>query len=659
MDLLKRVFVLTLCFAFATTLWAQTTEASKKTEDPTLFTLDGEPVKVSEFLYVYNKNSGNEEGKFSKESLDDYLKLYVNFRLKVHEAEELGMDTITSLNDELDTYRKQLSKSYLYDRDVNDKLLKEAYDRLQEEVNASHILIRIEEPGLPSDTLAAYNEAMQLRRRIQKGEKFEDLAKKYSADKSAETNGGNIGWFTAMQTVYPFETVAYNTEVGTISKPVRTRFGYHILRVNDKREAQGEITVAHIMLKLPPNPAPALLESVEKRAQEVYEKAKAGDDWEELAKQYSEDKTTKLKGGMLPAFGTGRMVESFEKAAFSLKNDGDIAEPVQTEYGFHIIKRISKKKNPTFDELKNDLKKRVERDSRSEIAKNTLLESIKEEYQFKENSKAKKALYNRIGEKLPAGKLSLDDVKGDNSVWLFKLADIERTQQDFINFLDEKHTKKRPEPTQKLFDDYYNKFVEETLLTYEETQLSRKYPEFRMLMGEYRDGILLFELTDEKVWTKAVKDTNGLKEFYETVKMNYMWPERAKTEIYTVSDESKVAKAQKLAAKKGAEVVKAKLNKGDEKVVTVRTQLFVQDDDARLDELNWTPGVGTAKDLGNGKTEFVRIVELVEPEPKTLLEAKGFIVSDYQEYLEQEWIEDLKAKYPVKINQDVLNSLVK
>lgn len=659
MDRFKGFASLILVLGFSALFNLNTAQAQVDEKDQVLFTLDGDQIYVSDFLYVYNKNNNNDKDKFSKESLEDYLRLYVNFRLKVHEAEELGMDTIGSLNAELKTYRDQLAKSYLYDRKVNEQLLKEAYERMQTEVNASHILIKIDEPGLPSDTLKAYKEALSLRNRVMKGEQFHELARKYSADKSAETNGGNIGWFSALQTVYPFENAAYNTPLGELSMPVRTRFGYHIVWPLERRPAQGEITVSHIMLRLPPNATQQQIEFSQGRANEIYNEAMSDTvSWEDLVKKHSEDKTTRLKGGMLPPFSTGRMVPNFEAAAFALENDGDISKPVMTEYGFHIIKRISKKDAPSYEEVEADLKRRVERDSRSEVAKNTLLNKIKKDYKFTENSKNKDAVYKAVSEQLPNGKVTLAD-KSKLTKTLFTLDGKDYTQKDFVEYLEKNTQKKRADAPIKIFNDYYNKYVETTLLAYEETKLESKYPEFRMLMREYRDGILLFELTDEKVWTKAVQDTTGLKAFYETVKKNYMWDERANVLIYTVKDPDLVKKARKLGAKKDPETVKNKLNKNDDLAVIVQKLKFSKGDDARVDRMDWKPGLGENIENADGSTSFVRIVNIEQPKPKTLGEAKGFIVSDYQEYLEKQWIKELREKYTVQVNEDVLGSLVK
>lgn len=624
-----------------------------------LFTIGGQPVYLSEFAYVYNKNNVDDKNGYTKESLNDYLDLYIKFRLKVKEAENLGMDTLSSLSVELETYRKQLSKQYLYDREVSEKLLEEAYERSKLEINASHILIGIDEPGLPADTLKAYKTAVQLRSRILKGEDFAELAKKYSKDPSAQTNGGNIGYFTVLQTVYPFETVAYETKKGDISMPVRTRFGYHLVKVNDAREAQGEITVAHILLKIPTGADKEGIEQVRLQAENIYNLALKGEQtFDELVALYSDDKTTKNKGGLLPPFGTGRMVEEFEVAAFNLKKDGDLAKPVQTDYGFHIIKRISKKAQPTFEEAKGELKKKIERDSRSEIAKSKLLDGIKLEYNYKENVKARQELFKLIGEKLPEGKFVWEDKSALTKV-LFSIGDKTYTQADFVTYLESKQKKKRADAAQVVFDQYFDIYQEEMLMAYEESQLERKYPDFKNLMREYRDGILLFDLTDKKVWSRAVKDTTGLTAFYEGVKGKYMYPERVKATTYTVADAKTAEKVRKYMAKKGAAATLAKYNKNGATIVSTSEGTFEKGQNALADATGWKIGLGNLTTAADGSSKFVDVTELLAPAPKPLQEVKGFVVSEYQDYLEKKWIEELQQRYPVVVYNSVLETMYK
>ena len=628
---------------------------------PTLFTLGSKEVKLSEFQYVYNKNNASSADAYSKKSLEDYLNLYINFRLKVKEAEDLGMDTIQAINKELETYRLQLAKSYLFDKEVNDQLIAEAYSRMQKEIRASHILFSIEDSGLPADTLDAYKKALEVRKRLLKGEDFEKLAKQFSADPSAKNNGGDIGFFTVFQTVYPFETAAYNLKKGEISLPVRTKFGYHIVKVTDTREATGKMKAAHILLKLPLNATPEQEKEVLGKADAVYANLQSNPAaFEQLVEKYSEDRQTYKKGGVLPEFGIGKMVLEFENAAFALEKDGDFSKPVKTEFGFHIIKRISRESLPTLEASKNDLKKKVERDSRSSIAKHTMVEKIKTEYGFTEDVKAKDALFKLIGDKILEPKFEIVQ-KISLDIPLFQLAGVNYTQQDFVNYVQDKQKKKRIEPALKVFNDYYDLFVEDKCLAYEETQLERKYPDFKSLMKEYRDGILLFELTDKKVWSKAVTDTVGLKEFYETVKTKYMWGERAEIITYTVKPEALKA-VKKLIAKGKLSVgeIAAKLNVKDAKAVQFETGKFEKGQNEKLDKMAWVANTVSEDFVNEDKTvSFIRITKVDAPTPKALNDAKGFIISDYQENLEKNWIQELKQKYPVSVVPGVLNTLIK
>jgi len=629
---------------------------------PPLFTYGGNPVSVSEFDYVYKKNNINDENAYSKKSLEEYLELYINFRLKVKEAESLGMDTMKSINDELKGYREQLAKSYLQDREVTDKLLMEAYERSKWEIRASHILIKVEGEGLPADTLKAYKTASDLRKKILRGEDFETLAREFSADPSVKDNGGDIGYFSVLQTVYPFETAAYNTPVGQVSMPVRTKFGYHLIKVLDKRPAQGRINVAHILIKTPDDATPEQVEAAKKKADDILAQLRAGASFEELARKNSEDKLSAGKGGVLPEFSTGKMVMEFEKAAFALQNDGDISEPVKTAYGWHIIKRISKPGIPTYEEAKADLKKRIERDSRSALAKEVLVRRIKNENGFKENAKNKEALFKRIEKELSNPKISIADKTGLNKP-LFELAGQAYTQSDFIEFMESQQAKKREPLPFKIFSDLYDKYVEKVCLEYQDKELENKYPEFKALMQEYRDGTLLFALTDQKVWSKALQDTAGLKDFHEKNKFNYMWDTRLNAVIFTAKD-LKTAKTTRKLIMKGKLDTQGVLKKVNAKdtlntLLTAQEGIYEKGQSQLIDKIEWKEGLSPDFPNPDNSITFVHVKKVVPPTPKSLEEARGFIVSDYQEYLEKEWIKQLREKYPVTVNQAVFNALIK
>ena len=626
-------------------------------DSQTLMTIAGSQVTLGEFKKVYLKNN-NKEGDIDMKDVREYLELYINYKLKVKEAEEEKLDTSATFINELKGYRKQLAQPYLTDREVTDALIQEAYDRMKKDVHASHILLNVSGDALPKDTLAAYNRALKIREMILKGADFNKVARDSSDDPSAKDNGGDLGYFTGMQMVYPFETAAYTTKPGQISMPVRTKFGYHIVKVHDIRDAQGEIRASHIMIKLGANSNDSIAAQAKQKIDEIYEKLKKGQNFEELAMNFSDDKGSAKNGGQLPPFGTGRMVPEFEKAAFALKNDGDFSAPVKTSYGWHIIKRVEKKPIPSFEEKKNDLKTMVARDSRADVSKASMIGRIKKEYNFKEFPKNKDPFMNALDSTLVTGEWSSDHVKGFNKP-LFSLGTTTYSQEDFAKYISVHQSKKTNTTAKQIGYQLYNQYVDETCIVYEESQLENKYPEFKALMQEYRDGILLFDLTDKKVWSKAVKDSAGLAQFYEKNKGNYMWDRRCDAIIYTCANAEIAAKARKMLKKKKTMVeVLTALNKDSQLNVNTKDGKFSKGENDIIDNIEWKPGL--SEDISkNNSVIFVDVIKVIEPAPKSLDEAKGIITADYQNYLEKEWIQSLRSKYAVTVNQDVLNSISK
>ncbi len=625
-------------------------------KDAVLMTIGGTKVTVGEFESVYHKNNAKETANDAK-SLSDYVDLFVNFKLKVKEAEEQGMDTAKSFRDELAGYRKQLGQPYLTDKDVNEKLLKETYDRLKEDVRASHILVKVGENALPKDTLDAYNKIMKIRARIMKGEDFTKVAKEkgISDDPSAKDNGGDLGYFTALQMIYSFETVAYTTKVGEVSQPVRTRYGYHIIKVVDRRPAQGELLCAHIMVKTPPNMSKEDSLNSFKKITQIYDTLKSGKKkFEDLAMQYSDDKQSAKKGGELPWFGTNKMPPEFEKSAFAMKNKGDYSEIMRTKYGWHIIKLIDKRGLASFEDMKSELKAKVTKDSRAQVGRESLISKVKSDYKFKDNTKLRDEFYKVMDTTLFEGKWDADKAKALNKP-MFNFNDKVYTQTDFANFISTHQSKRAKTDANMVVNQLYKQFVDESAVAYEESRLDAKYPEFRSLMQEYRDGILLFELTDKKVWSKAVKDTTGSKEYYEKNKTKYMWEERADATVYTCGDEKVAAKVRALMKKKKTdkEIIE-EINKDSQLNLNVDSKIFNQGENEFVDK-NWNPG--TSIDIKSDKDKKIIIVvtnKLLKPEPKQYAEAKGMVTADYQNNLEKEWIASLKSKYPVSIDKAVL-----
>ena len=641
--------------------------AQKADKSAVIFTVDKQPVTVGEFEYVYTKNNINNQADYSEKSLTDYLNLYENFRLKVREAEAMKLDTISTLKAELEGYRKQLAKSYLTDKEITDHLIQEAYDRSKEEVNVSHILVGCDESANPADTLAAYKKALDFRARLLKGEDFAKLAKesgeKDKGDPSAKDNGGTLGWFTVFQTVYPFESAAYGLKAGEVSMPVRTQYGYHIVKLNKKRPAQGEIHVAHILLKFTEKASDDEKTKVKTRIDSIYKELANGKiKWDDAVPFFSEDRTSKNKKGELQWFGVGRMMPEFEEAAYALQKDGDISKPIKTNYGWHIIKRLEKRSLPPFSEVKADFKKKVERDSRSSVAKTKLIERIKKENQFSESSSARKTYFEAIDSvQLRSGNFHSDSIKYVPTEALFHLAGTAYAAKDFGQFIEKSAKRRNDKGKDGLLNEYYENWVNQRCLDYEESMLDKKKPEFASLMKEYRDGILLFELTDRQVWGKATKDTTGLQAFHEQNKTKYMWKERADVEIYNCSDKKICDAAHDLAAQgKSAEAIQKQLNKeGSNSKVSVLSGKYEKGQYDVVDKSSWKKGLEPITKINDSSYQFILVKEIIKPEPKTLKEAKGYAVSDYQEYLEKKWLADLRQKYAIEVNQPVFKSLIK
>lgn len=666
MSIFSKLLILPLALLTLNSVTAQTkksapnppvTTPAVKT-DPVLMTIGTTKVTVSEFENVFHKNN-TKDGASDTKSLNDYVDLFVNFKLKVKEAEELGLDTAKSFKEELGGYRKQLAQPYLTDKDVNEKLLKETYERMQEDVHASHILVKVAETALPKDTLEAYNKIMKIRARILKGEDFNKVAaeKSISDDPSAKDNGGDLGFFTSLQMVYTFETAAYKTKVGEISMPIRTRYGYHIIKVTERRKAQGEVMASHIMVKTTPTMTKEDSLNAYTKITEIYNKLKAGSKFEDLAAEFSDDKSTAKKGGELPWFGTGKMPLEFEKVAFAMNNKGEYSMPMRTKYGWHIVKLIDKRGLASFEDMKNELKAKVTKDSRAQAGRASLIAKVKAEYKFKENPKMVDEFVKVMDTLLFEGRWDVAKAAALKKP-MFNFNDKVYTQADFASYIAS-HQSKRPKTDVIIvLNQFYKQFVEESAVAFEEARLDQKYPEFKALMQEYRDGILLFELTDQKVWSKAVKDSVGSKAFYEKNKTNYMWDERAEASVYSCGSDKVAAQVRGLMKKKKTEKdILAVVNKDSQLNLQVETRVFNKGENEFVDK-NWNPGTSAdIKSEKDKKTVIVVTTKLLKPEPKSYVDSKGMVTADYQNYLEKEWIASLKAKYPVTIDKAVLATI--
>lgn len=621
-------------------------------ESKTFIDFGDEKVSKAEFKRVYLKNNSGE--MVSKSTVDEYLDLYVNFKLKVKEAEALGFDTVSAFQKELAGYRKQLAQPYLSADGVMEGLQKEAYDRLQEEVRAAHILISVDSEASPEDTLKAYKKAEKVLKILKGGADFEATAKEYSEDPSVKNNGGELGYFTAFQMVYPFETAAYNTNVGEVSEIVRTQFGYHILKVLDKRPSNGKVSVAHILVSTDPQ----INEEGDAAAkiQEIYSRLQNEDPFDVLAKNFSDDMQSARQGGELPSFGVGRMVPEFEEVAFNLKEEGQISEPFQTQYGWHIIKLLGKEKLQSYTDMESELSQRVKRDGRSKLTEGAVLRKIKKQYGFSQKLKERDDFYEVVDNNYFQGKWDVKLAKKLKKD-LFTIGDKTVSQRDFANYLNQTQRKRNEIDVKVLVNNKYKDFVHQTLMSYKDARLEDEQPEFAALMQEYRDGILLFNLTDKKVWSKAVEDTTGLEAFYEANKENYKWKRRVDAVIYSALNE-KIANRVKALIKKGMEreEIVEEINQSSQLNLKTELKKYEKGNNPIVDAVKWEEGV--SKNIENGGRQFfVHIKEVLEPTYKTLEDARGIITSDYQNHLEKEWIKSLREKYDYSVDSTILEEL--
>lgn len=744
---------------------------------PSMLTLGNSQVKTSEFKYVYAKNNATSPEAYTEKSLRDYLELYTNFRLKILAAEAEGKDTLSEFKSELEGYRKQLAQPYLTEKGVTEQLIKEAYERMKEEVSASHILLMLSPEAEPKDTLETYLKLVEYRKRALAGESFDSLASKYSQDPSAKQNFGKLGYFTSMQMVYQFEEAAFKTPVGNISMPVRTRFGYHILKVTGRRPSRGEVKVAHIMIRAAEGITKEDSLAAKQKVDEIYSKLKSGEKWDDLCTQFSDDQNSKSKGGEMQAFASNQLgVPSFEDAAFGLEKSGDISKPIKTAYGWHIIKLIEKQPLKPFAELEPSLKTKVQRDSRSDLNKTIFLQKRKAEYKYTENAATLNSIIALADSNLIKGTF---DFKNDNPSLKLTLFTLDNKPYDVKGFFEYVKANQKPKTgstPSSIQRGNFKAYTDKAIMDYEESKLADKYEDYKMLYKEYRDGILLFSLMDEKVWTKAVNDTTGLKSYYEQNKSNYQWKKRNDAIVLNAADETTLKKALNTLKSSNVypvtdpsfdtltfEVGKAGIEKsmqsglnrianslkrdknlivkmtafqdakdqlgskrldsiiaylGSKKVNTAQVQRdskLVQDvtyivtkgkkksvekkpnplvgkiafqvystspkalektfnadkplsleisagkfqvgENALLDSLEWKTGEFSYK-KGN-RSVYIISKELLEPTTKTLDEGRGQVISDYQNYLEKEWIKELRQKYPVTLNEVEFKKLVK
>lgn len=616
-----------------------------------LFTVADEPVYTSEFLRVYNKNLDLVQDD-SQKNIDEYLKLFTNYKLKLKEAKSLGLDKKPSYLKELDKYKKQLAKNYITDSKVTDALVKEAYNRMSYEVNADHILVKVNENATQQDTLKAYTEILKLRDRAL-NEGFEKV--RAEVHNGQTLFGEKLGYFTGFKMVYKFENVAFNTNVGDISEPFRTRFGYHIVNVLDKRKSRGERTVAHIMLV--EKNQDSLSEKPEVKIQEIYKKLTQGESFESLAKQFSDDKNSAPNGGKLKPFSGGQIrAKAFEDVAFNLEKEGDVSEPFKTEFGWHIVKLHKITNVPSFEEMKPELVEKVKRDDRSKLIDEALTNKLKLKYNIgvEPNLEYFVSILNNDYFKrtwsLP------DNFNGRES--LIKIGDKQFTNNDFaVYLLNTQRQRTKEAPFETLVSEKYQSFLKESLIKYQEDHLESENEDYANIVAEYRDGLLLFDLMENTIWNSSKSDSIEIERFYQKNKANYFKPERINAVVAVSTKQKTLKKVSKLLSKNmKLDQIKSLVNGNDKIDVIFTSDVMDAEHQALPEAFEFKKGVSKIY-KHNDSFVVVKVNEVLPKEQKSFNEAKGKVISDYQNYKEEKWLNDLKAKYVVKVNEDVLSDI--
>jgi peptidyl-prolyl cis-trans isomerase SurA len=621
----------------------------------TLVSIGKEKISQSEFEANYKRNNANIPDKKDIKSPEEYLDLFIKFRLKVIEAQSLGYDTVRSFRDELEGYRKELARPYLTDVSYNEEMVKTAYHRTRFERKASHILVKVAPDAAPADTLTAWNKINDLRNQILAGKDFNEMAAKYSEDPSAVQNKGLLGYFTAFQMVYPFEDMTYRTPVGQVSEIIRSRFGYHIIKVHDERPAAGEIKVAHIMKMFPPQASAETINRLKLSADSIWQKANSGEDFAELARKYSDDKQSSADGGVINWFTPNNMVPSFAEASFALKNDGDISPVIRTPYGWHIIKRLERRPVQTLEKLRPGLESKIKQNPQiSKHSDEAFDRKLRAEYQLKTDD-ANFARFIQLSTDSVLKKTIENDTQ-TRKLLLFSFAGQRITFGDFADYIKSMkiNTANNREPEQ--FKEQFNKFIHHRLVEYENSRLEQKYPEFASLYQEYHDGILLFNISKDKIWDVASNDTLRLQNYFDQATKKYYWNDRFKGWIIRANTINTKANVESF-------INESKTNRKEDLI-----ELFNTPTDKRIEITDVVCEKGTnpivdyfiwngPKPSGFDETTTFVHGKIEKNELKTLKDAWGLYSSDFQESIEKEWINSLQKKYPVKINKNVLNKV--
>ncbi|SFA91996.1 peptidylprolyl isomerase [Algoriphagus aquimarinus] len=644
------IFTILLAFEFSV---PATAFVQASGQDDPLLTIGGKPVDKDELIYLLSKGNKSEPGTpgMSREEFDENLDLFINYKLKVREAEAKGLDQSEEFLREFESFRENLKAPFLIRNSLEEGELRKAYSRMQEIIRASHILLQFPPEASKEDSLIVLRMALKIEDEIKKNGSINDLAVEYSDDPSAQVNKGDLGYFTALQMVQPFEDAAYNLQAGQVSSPVLTNFGYHIIKVLDRQPNPGQVRVSHILVRIDEK-APNGEDLAKRKVADIYnEIQKESTIWENIVKNYSEDPASSQKGGMLPWFSVGSMIPDFEMAAFSLTEIGEVSPPIRTRYGYHILRLEDKRPVESFEAMEESIRSKILRDSRSTMILSQVMAIQKSRYNFDENEVNVAKLRTEMASvtKNSFAQTLIEKDLANNQIFTLKGKSF--VAQDLADFMAEEEFTLRNKAG--IFDTWYERFAASELNMAEEADLAANNKEYRMLLKEYRDGILLFSLMNDEVWQKGLMDSVAQKSFYEKNIRDYQWKGRVDAFIVKVLDMTQLDAARKmLVGKPLSEELKASF----EGSYKLSNPLAYQTESGNIEYSDHA--VLSKADLKesyqelevNGHLHLVLLGERIPASPKKFDETRGLVIRDYQEFLDESLVESLRKKYPIKIN---------
>ena len=617
-----------------------------------LMTVNGRAITAQEFVQAYTKNQALVKDA-SKNDIDKYLQLYKIYKLKVARAYDLKLDRNEVFQKDLANYRRQLSRKYISRGEVTDQLIAEAYERTVTEINARHILFKLDQDASPSDTLKVYNQALAIKHAIENGASFTALAKKHSADPSVTKNEGEMGFFGAFKMVYPFESAAYNTPLGKLSNPIRTQFGYHLIEPLAKRKNKGKRVAAHILVT---KKSVSAHTTPEKTINELYERVLSGESFKDLALQYSADKHSAQKGGQINPFAKGQLRSSvFEDKVFELDTIGAITVPFKTVFGWHIAKLISKEEIAEFDKLAPELSKRIRNSSRGNIISSALSQKLRKKYNLSIDSTAIHYFNQLVTKEVLNKKWKLEQPLQGGGAPLFAFRDTTITYLDAAKFLEKRQRKEVSITSVSRFvSRQLSSFLDVVVRDYYAAHLETEHPEFASVMREYKEGLLLFEVMQKEVWDKAAADLKGQKQYFNSHKKDFMFPKRMRLVTFSATDKKQLDVANELyLSGKSLTEIENIFRKEKKGKLFSQNQLLALTD-ARIPKLLKPKAGQEYINIRENRYDLYYVVEVFEGRQKKFNEAVSEVSNLYQQLEEKKYVEKLLDTAQISVNKEVL-----